>query len=111
MGVDFLKGKCKPFAKSWDADRLAANNIRRFATESELRGVATSLGSAILKEGDAVVVHAGARGLSVLSDLAPVARFVEPNADIVRAVEAIGGYARGRVEVTDAGGAVTIQIV
>lgn len=101
MGVDFLKTKCKQFAKGWDVERLesARNRFLSAGSDSLASGVvAKSIGPHNFHAGDEVLVRADGDGVSILVDLAATAILVEPSPAIVNAIRESGGYARGTVE-------------
>lgn len=101
MGVDFLKSKCKPFVKAWDAHRLHATESRLFGADSNrlvTSVVAKTTGPHTLRGGDEVLLRVDGDRLSILADLASVAVVLEPSASISTAIRESGGYARGTIE-------------
>jgi hypothetical protein len=99
MGVDFLKSRCKPFAKGWDKARLdSAHRLSAAGRETRQEIVAKTIGPNSFREGEEVLVRVDSDGLSVLFDLRRAAVLVEPSDALISAIRDTGGYARGTIK-------------
>ena len=97
-----LEPTAPSFKKSWDRGRISFATADLF-TQSPSRAARLVKGDIIgevrLKSGDIVTVERGASGALIAKrGLTEVAYINQPTADVVRAVDASCGVARGTVE-------------
>jgi len=101
MGTDFIQKAAKSFEKSWDRGRVALGTANLFTQTPECAArtaAAEMLGNVSLKPGEHVTVEKSGTSLIARKGLTPVAQFNSPSADIVTAVEASCGIAKGTIE-------------
>lgn len=102
MGSDFVKKAAPSFNKSWDRGRvsLATADLFTQSPSCAARSVKGDIiGDVRLQSGDAVTVERGAGGsLIAKRGLTEVAYINQPTADVIRALDASCGIARGTVE-------------
>lgn len=101
MGADFIRKAAKSFQKSWDRRRVELATANLFTQQPSCAArtaEADIVGSARLANGDAVTVQATDAGLIAMRGLSVVARFNRPSTELVAAVRASCGVAKGTVE-------------
>ena len=114
MGADFIEKAAPSFKKSWDRGRVAVATANLFTKQpaSLVRAVpADIVGGASLKAGELLVVEADSRGLAARRGNVIVARIDACRPELMAAVEASCGVAKGLVEqVHDLAGTVEISL-
>lgn len=101
MGADFIEKATPTFKKSWDRARIAlatADLFTRAPPCAARSAAADIIGDAHLQVGDQLTVELENGGLVARRGTKTVARFSNPSADLVRAVETSCGIAKGTVE-------------
>lgn len=102
MGTDFIEKATPSFKKRWDRARvdLATADLFTRTPECAARTAAADIiGNTRLKVGDRLVVEVANGALIARRGHAEVARFTNPPPELVEAVEASCGIAKGTVEV------------
>jgi hypothetical protein len=114
MGADFIEKAAPSFKKSWDRERVALATANLFTNQptSLIRTVpADIVGGASLKAGELLVVEADGGGLAARRGNVIVARIDACRPELMAAVEASCGIAKGFVEqVHDLAGTVEISL-
>lgn len=111
MGVDFIRQRAGSFTKSWDRHRIELCQRSLFTKDPE--GVArTALAKthSPINVDSLMLVQAEGRSLVGYRDVTRVAVFVDPPANLVKAVHEAGGYAEGRVVTVYEGNVAEIAI-
>jgi hypothetical protein len=114
MGADFIEKAAPTFRKSWDRGRVALATSTFFTNQPSclVRTVAAEIvGTARLEAGDVLVVEAEGGGLAARRGNVVVARIEACKPELMAAVEASCGIAKGTVEqVHDLAGTVEISL-
>jgi hypothetical protein len=114
MGADFIEKATPTFKKSWDRARATlatADLFTRVPPCATRVAAADIVGDARLEVGDQLTVEVQDGGLVARRGNTDVARFLNPSADLVRAVETSSGVAKGTVEqVHDLAGVAEISL-
>lgn len=101
MGADFIEKATPTFQKSWDRARVALATADFFTRQPACAAriaAADIVGNARLQVGDWLHVEVEAGGLVARRGNTEVARFTKPAAELVKAIEASCGIAKGVVE-------------
>lgn len=101
MGADFIEKAAPSFKKSWDRGRVALATSSLFTSKPSrlVRTVAADVvGGARLRAGDILVVQAEGGGLTARRGNAVVARAEGCGSELMAAVAASCGLAKGTVE-------------
>jgi hypothetical protein len=101
MGADFIERAAKSFEKSWDRARVELATADLFTQKpsgAKYTAAANIVGSAQLRVGDHLTVEPQDGGLVALRGNLEVARFPNPPAELLKAVEDSCGIAKGVVE-------------
>lgn len=103
MGVDFLEAKAKRHRKAWDRAAILLRTPDLLTREPECadrNAVALLLPEKTLSDGEVLVVRVDETGTMIaLRGLEPVARFMNPPADLLDALrECAEGIAKGVVQ-------------
>lgn len=114
MGTDFVERATATFKKSWDKGRVAFETADLFTQQPSCAArtaAADLVGKANLQVGDRLTVEADGGALVARRGLTEVARFTNPSAELVNAVETSCGVAKGTVEqVHELAGVVEISL-
>lgn len=114
MGADFIEKATPSFKKSWDKGRLqlATADLLTREPDCKARSFAADLSNgSMLKRGEAVTVEKEGASLVVRKGNSQVARSDHPPAELLKAVEASCGIAKGTVEEThEAAGVAEISL-
>ena len=101
MGAEFIRAAAPSFKKGWDRGLLRLGTADLFTQQPTCapRVVDADLvGNASLDIGDTLIIRKLGGRLIAARGLSEVAYLTNPPADILRAVEASSGIARGTVE-------------
>jgi hypothetical protein len=101
MGADFARKAAKTFERSWDNGRvaLATADLRTRPANCGPRAVAAEiLAGVTLSQGEFVTVERSESALIARRGLTEVAQFNSPPPELVSAVDASCGVAKGTVE-------------
>lgn len=114
MGNDFIENATPAFKKSCDRARadLATADLFTQTPDCAARTAAADIvGDASFSTGDNLTVEVQGKGLVARRGISDVARFANPPMDILKAVEASHGIAKGTVvEVHSIAGVVEISL-
>lgn len=114
MGADFVEKATPTFKKSWDRERVLLGTADLFTRQPSCIGrtaAAEVVTTTKLEVGDQLTVEPHGLGLVARRGNAEVAHFVNPPADIIKAVTDSCGIAKGVVEqVHDLAGIVEISL-
>ena len=102
MGAEFIRKAAPTFKKSWDwhrVDLATPNLFTQQPTCAPRTAAADIVGNATLQQGDGVTVQATDAGLIAMRGLDEVARFTNPSPELISAVRASCGVAKGTIEV------------
>jgi len=114
MGADFIEKAAPTFKTSWDRGRVTLATSTLFTNQPSrlVRTVAADVvGGARLEAGDQLVVEAEGEGLAARRGNVVVARMGACRPELMAAVEASCGIAKGTVEqVHDLAGTVEISL-
>jgi hypothetical protein len=101
MGAEFIRNAAPSFKKGWDRGRVrlgTADLFTRQPTTAPRIVDADVVGDVSLNPGDNLIIRKVGETLIAARGLTEVARFNDPPADIMRAVQASCGVASGTVE-------------
>jgi hypothetical protein len=101
MGADFVQKAAKGFEKSWDRGRAAlctADLFTQMPSRAARTAAAEMLGDVALLPGDHVTVEKSGEILVARKGLTLVAHLNSPSAELVGAVDASCGIAKGTIE-------------
>ncbi|MGH7008608.1 MAG: hypothetical protein ACRED7_09415 [Stellaceae bacterium] len=101
MGADFIQKAAKTFKTSWDRGRVAvatADLFTRTPGNPSCVAAADIVGNAVLKMGEHLNIELVAGNLIARRGITEVARFSNPSAEILKAVDSSCGIAKGTVE-------------
>ena len=101
MGADFIEKATPSFKKSWDRARVALVTADLFTRTPDCvarTAAADIIGSARLEVGDRLTVEAQGSQLIARRGNSDVARFTNPAPELLQAVTASCGIAKGTVE-------------
>jgi hypothetical protein len=101
MGSEFIRRAAASFRKSWDRGRVALGTADLFTClpACAARSAAFDItGNAKLEPGGRVTVEPEGGGLVARRGLVEVARNMNPSAELLRAVHASCGVAKGTIE-------------
>lgn len=114
MGADFIEDATPTFKKSWDRARVSlatADLFTRLPSSAARTAVAELYSPKSVEVREAVIVELNGGELIALKGNTRVARFVKPAPDLVAAVRASCGIAKGTVEqVHEVAGVVEISL-